>query len=400
MDDRLAHDLGERLRFYRLAARKTQPVVAGLAGITADYLYQIERGKKVPTLQVAMALARVLRIPIGALVGDAGSSAMIEQPPAALGLALHRAMVIPAGDGDEPIPPIDLRRQVSEAWRVWQTCPNRYTRVATVLPDLVREVEARLHAEPTVVDYRSAADLYGLVRTVAKRSGRVDAAAIAADRSYRAAEAAADPVRIGAARWNLAHAALAEDQPDLAEDIAVTAAESVRPTTGADAAAIHGSLMLVAAVAAARRGDPWAGRDRIRLTAPVARQTGERNVLWTAFGPTNVAMHLVSVEAEAGEALEAAHVAAKVSYMRSPSIERRVAFLLDEARSEQMRRDYRAVFALLSTAAQEAPEDVARRPRGRELLRSVIQHAGRSTAADAVQLANRLGVSPDASPGG
>jgi DNA-binding XRE family transcriptional regulator len=36
--------IGERLRFYRQAKGKTQAVVAGLAGVTEDYLSQIERG--------------------------------------------------------------------------------------------------------------------------------------------------------------------------------------------------------------------------------------------------------------------------------------------------------------------------------------------------------------------
>jgi transcriptional regulator with XRE-family HTH domain len=41
--------IGERLRFYRQAKGKTQAVVAGLAGVTEDYLSQIERGLKTPT---------------------------------------------------------------------------------------------------------------------------------------------------------------------------------------------------------------------------------------------------------------------------------------------------------------------------------------------------------------
>jgi DNA-binding XRE family transcriptional regulator len=44
--------VGERLRFYRQARGKTQAVVAGLAGVTEDYLSQIERGLKTPTLSL------------------------------------------------------------------------------------------------------------------------------------------------------------------------------------------------------------------------------------------------------------------------------------------------------------------------------------------------------------
>ena len=44
MAEHLAQEVGDRVRFHRLATKKTQTVVAGLAGITTDYLYQIERG--------------------------------------------------------------------------------------------------------------------------------------------------------------------------------------------------------------------------------------------------------------------------------------------------------------------------------------------------------------------
>jgi len=54
MDDELAQAFGERARFARQSNRQTQAVVAGLTGITPDYLYQIERGKKLPALPIAM----------------------------------------------------------------------------------------------------------------------------------------------------------------------------------------------------------------------------------------------------------------------------------------------------------------------------------------------------------
>jgi len=44
MGDRLAQVTGERVRSLRLRHGKSQTVVAGLAGISTDYLYEIERG--------------------------------------------------------------------------------------------------------------------------------------------------------------------------------------------------------------------------------------------------------------------------------------------------------------------------------------------------------------------
>ena len=60
-----------------------------------------------------------------------------------------------------------------------------------------------------------------------------------------------------------------------------------------------GALWLVSAVAAVRNNDPWTARDRLREKAmPAARVTGDTNVMWTVFGPTNVGLHAVSVEME------------------------------------------------------------------------------------------------------
>ena len=57
MDEQLARAIGERVRARRTAGRRKKTVVAGLAGITADYLYQIERGMKLPTVAVLTKLA-------------------------------------------------------------------------------------------------------------------------------------------------------------------------------------------------------------------------------------------------------------------------------------------------------------------------------------------------------
>jgi hypothetical protein len=75
----------------------------------------------------------------------------------------------------------------------------------------------------------------------------------------------------------------------------------------------------------------------------------ERNTCWTAFGPTNVAMYAVSVEVESGEAVGGLRLAEKIDHDQSPSIERRVAFLLDQAKGYGQRRDYASALLLLNT---------------------------------------------------
>lgn len=83
---------------------------------------------------------------------------------------------------------------------------------------------------------------------------------------------------------------LATNEADVAEEVAIRAAEALAPESerDLDGAALSGALWLVAAIAAARHGDAWTARDRLREHArPVAARTGEGNVFWTVFGPTN-----------------------------------------------------------------------------------------------------------------
>jgi hypothetical protein len=242
---------------------------------------------------------------------------------------------------------------------------------------------------------RCAVDLYGLVRTVTKRVGRVDLSLLVADRAMRAAEDADDPRRLAAARWNLAHVLLAEHQAEGGEAVAMQAAGDLAPLVQAgdlDATALTGALILLGAVASVRQGQVWTARERVRAAVPLATRTGERNVFWTAFGPVNIAMYAVSIEVEAGETAEALRLAERIDHDHSPSIERRVAFLLGQAKGHVQRQDYGSALVLLQTASNEAPEDVTHRPTAHQLVNTVIHRARRGVATEAARLATRAGL--------
>lgn len=397
MDD-LARALGERVRWARQANRQTQAVVAGLSGITADYLYQIERGKKLPAVPVLVQLARVLKVPLAELLGEASPSASGRSPLTA-GEAIHRALTLPAEDEVRPTL-ADLGSEVRAAWDTWQSSPERYSLLDEQLPPLISATERLVRGvmadEGHSIERRhaQAADLYGLVRTVTKRLGRADLALLAADRGIRAAEAAGDPVRLAAARWNLAQALLAENQPSWAEAVALHGAEAIDRYTSdnLDALALQGSLRLLAAVACVRLGDTWTARDRVREVVPMARRTGERNTCWTVFGPTNVAMYAVSVEMEAGDAGEGLRLAEKISPAPELSIERRVAFQLEQARGYTQRQDFGGALVMLQVLSIEAPEDLQYRPAARAALSTVVRRARGGVSRQAARLASRVGM--------
>ncbi|WP_328657535.1 helix-turn-helix domain-containing protein [Streptomyces sp. NBC_00334] len=392
--------IGDRIRHYRGGRR--QDAVAGLIGITPDYLSQIERGLKIPSLPILYALAQELGVPTAALLS--------EQPPAeedaadTAEAAVGRALL---GYGPalsaQPVGAGELRDRVEGAWQSWQTDGDRFTQAAEALPALVADVEHAARAARAGTDaaerravLRAAADLYCLLRSYHRRTGRIDLATLAADRAMRAAEDADDPLRIAAAQWNLGHVLLAASQPAEAEDLALHAAEQVAAARLPDVerAAMGGALQLVAVVGAARRRRWWEARHRLtEYAAPAARKVPDSsNIGWTVFGPTNLALHALSIDMEAGDTSEALHTADAIDTGGLPSLEREFTFGLEVAACHSQRRDDAATLLSLIDLESVAPEDLARNPTARRLMLTVIRRARATQARQAERLAERIGL--------
>lgn len=396
--------IGANVRHYRNARRKSQVAVAGLAGIEPDYLGQIERGDRTPTIKVLHRIARALDIPTSALLGEAQAVRDAAGHPAVD--AVYRAMTVPAQvrEGGS-LEAGALRARVGRAWALWQGSKTRYSDVAAVLPQLIADVESAIGARRAPGEAgerreraRVAADLYFLARTYCKRVGRVDLSLLAADRSLRYARDADDMLRVAAAQWNLGHALLADGAPEHALAVAEAAADDVdalaQQTEDMQAIALYGALQLVAVTAASRLdGQAWAARDRLREHAlPAARRAGSGNVLWTAFSELNVELHAFNLELEDGQSAEALRIADRLDASVSPSIERRLTFLLDLARACDQRRDDAAVLLYLLEAEREAPEDLRFNTLARDLVGSLARRARPTLAPQVSVLAARIGM--------
>nr|WP_052477772.1 helix-turn-helix transcriptional regulator [Kibdelosporangium sp. MJ126-NF4]CEL13910.1 Putative transcriptional regulator [Kibdelosporangium sp. MJ126-NF4]CTQ88278.1 Putative transcriptional regulator [Kibdelosporangium sp. MJ126-NF4] len=161
------------MRFYRTAARQTKTVTAGLAGITPDYLYQVERGTKLPTISVLLHLARAIGIPINKLLDDQPEP---DKTPAkaSAGNAIYQALTGPVAASLTPPALPELRNRITAAWQTWQTSPQRYSKITTQLPGLITDTTLAVRSAETDerrIAHGYSADLYGVVRTVAKRIG-------------------------------------------------------------------------------------------------------------------------------------------------------------------------------------------------------------------------------------
>lgn len=372
--------VGERVKYYRRKkGNRTQAAIAGLCGITERYLQQIEAGQKVPSADVLARLAAELGVPLAALLTDDG----VEESSVPLTAAPAVARALMGYDrprSSAPASPSELRERVEQAWRTWQSSKDRFTAAALVLPDLIGDIEHAVRVHRTGTDaqarrevLRVAADLYGLLRSYCRRAGRLDLSLMVADRAIRAAEDADDPVRIATAQWNLGHVLLSHSEPgavEEAKEVALRAVEQLQqaPVT-VEAKAVEGALELVAVVSDARRRHWWEARDRLeQRAAPLAEQVREGNVQWTVFGPTNVAMHAMSIEMLAGEASEGLRVADRIDTHGLPSRERQFTFGLELARCHDLRREDAAVLVHLLDLEDIAPEDLARSALARNMI--------------------------------
>ncbi|WP_328380749.1 helix-turn-helix domain-containing protein (plasmid) [Streptomyces sp. NBC_00440] len=391
--------IGERIRHHRLRQGRTQAVVAGLCGITEDYLSQVERGRKTPSSEVLARLAVQFGVTAGALLGDPVED--VPLAPATPGADVVRALLgQQPSAGPAPTTAVTLRERVENIWRIWQTSPTRFTDAELLLPDLITDVETAVRASRHTTEsgerrvlLRISADLYGLLRSYCRRAGRLDLALMVADRALRAAEDADDPLRIAAAQWNLGHVLLSQPGDEhAARDTALRAAEALqRELQGPEAVAVQGALELVAVVAEARTRRAWAARDRLaNRVAPLAKQAGEGNTMWTVFGPVNAELHAVSVEMLDGNAVEGLRLADKVDTDQLPSRERRMTFGLEVARCYALRREDAAVLVHLLELEVLAPEDLQRSPLARELVISLVQRSRPTYRKQATALAERL----------
>jgi hypothetical protein len=246
--------------------------------------------------------------------------------------------------------------------------------VLAVLPRLIAGLDAE---QPALV-----AAGYTVVAKTLIKIGATDLALIAADRAWTAARRTGDSADVGMAVYQVVCGLLPTPRRLLAEELAVATAAEIGNGTGPDVWTVSGALWLLTAVAAARRGDATAAAARLdQADRLAAGQDG--NHRWTAFGPTNVAVHRVSVAIELGDAPAALAAAGAVDLDRlSEGLRsRRVQVQLDVAWAQaQRRRDADALVALLEVE-RAAPQVTRRNAVARDTIRQLLARARGTTGA-------------------
>ena len=392
---------GQLIRLYRIDRKKSTVNVATHAGITARYLEMIEAGTKTPSLPVLRKIAKVLGVRTSALIGEAPSEDHEGQVNPRLAEIERALFTYPSFvlSGREVEPELsDAAARIEAAGDAWFTSSDAYTEVLSVLADLIVDTERLVHESGRSPESCTQAyKLYRLARGVLKHAGRIDLGTMLADRTMRYAEESEDPLTIAAATWTVGQAILSDDMPHGALDVAMMGAEKLEPLLPdgtPELFSIYGALIQCSAIAATRNGDPYRARELLRGPASKAAQrVGDgKNYHHMFFGPTNVGIHTVAVEVEAGDISDAVRLADTVDINKVASLERRCAFLYHVARAYDHKGNDTAVLVHLKMAEKLRPQDFLYKRDVRSMVSTLAKRARPSYAAEVREFASRIGL--------
>ncbi|MFC5137232.1 helix-turn-helix domain-containing protein [Actinomycetospora rhizophila] len=397
-----ADSIGKRIATYRRRRGLSQAALAGLLGRSESWLSQVERGiRSVDRMSVLLDLSRLLNIEVQALTGTAWQLAP-NGGPRAEGLGEIRSVLTRYAnlvEDDVPAPTAtSLRAVASDLHQEYQAA--KYASVIRELPMLIGQADSALLG--ATGDDREAAlsyvEAYVVASKLLTKLGVGDLGAVTADRAAMAAGRTDSHVAQGMAIYQVVTALLRSDQVDQADQLAMRMAEQLVPRVRSDDPAlvsVAGALWLIASVIAARRAEKWEAERRLDRAEMLAGMLGhDANYAWTAFGPTNVAIHRVSVAAELGDPAAALDAAAAVDLDRLPEglASRRAQVNLDLAWAQaQRKRDAEATLNLLE-AESAASEAVAHNVMAREVMREMLARSKRGHGSALQALATRAGV--------
>ncbi|MGI5201603.1 helix-turn-helix domain-containing protein [Spirillospora sp. CA-108201] len=343
------------------------------------------RRRELLTSAAGLAAASALGLP------PAARAARKTDPTTKLEALLYRHV----GDA-EPVPLAALRTGTNRARGLFQAA--RYDQLSAELPRLIAAATAtcdhsdgqeRLAADALL------ADAYILASGFMVKLNDDQLAWATADRATQAAKASGDQLILADARRSVATAMRRTGRPDRARALLITAADDITPGHGAapEQLSMYGTLLQVAAYTAAVDGDRAEAGELITAAHAAAARLGyDANHRHTAFGPTNVALHQVSIAQVLGDNGAAIAHAKALNPAAIPTAERRGRYWIDVARAWHQWGKPEACYRSLLAAERAAPAEVRYRPPVRRMTAELLRADRRGALPGLRAFAARVGV--------
>lgn len=308
--------IGDRLRLLRRERGLSQEDLARRSGLSRDLIAKLEQNRRTSCrITSLMRLANALDVELTELTGkrerlgterDGGSV-----------LALRDTLLSPSllpglpgmdlDDAGQPTPLPELHEAVDRAWtKYWA---GDFGPLVATVPGLITEIRlTRRSVGPATAVALSQA--YQLASALMEHFGKMDLAALAAERAVVAAAEGEDELQWAMVQRTYGWVLLNQGRPGEAENLAVRVASMIEPSFSAPAVrvAVWGSI-LIGALWAAVDADKDVSDYITMIAAGAERLGGHIATCQTTFGSSRAAMHIVHAHAvlrEPGKALEAA----------------------------------------------------------------------------------------------
>ncbi|TCJ31250.1 XRE family transcriptional regulator [Nocardioides jejuensis] len=393
--------LGRRIAWYRQRRGMSQEVLAGMLGRTVSWLSKLENDDiTLDRLSVLRAVAECLDIALGDLLAEPSlmewttDSGQRTVPALREVLMDYRILLGTTSAVADPTDLQQLKTDVDEVWSAYQDA--RFGFVVAALVRLIpraRAAVATYAGDERAIAAGRLALAYQVAASTLTKLGEVDLAWTASERGIAMAHESGNPVVIGSLLRSITHSLLSTGQYVDAVRITNDAADFFEPhlhRPSSTMLSVYGTALLAGAMASARAGDRETTRDFLNAASDAARRLGrDENKLWTAFGPTNVAIHRVSTAMELGDVPVALKLGPDLD-TRSVPIERRARHSLEVARALTTagRRD--EALATVLDAEYRAPEQVRYHFLTRYLVQTWMRSVKGKPSLDLAQLATRL----------
>jgi hypothetical protein len=290
-----------------------------------------------------------------------------------------------------------LATAANDARRQYQAC--RYSDLVPRLSGLLGRLGAAcqlLDGDDQLRAFTLSADAHHVAAGLLLKLDDRGLAAVAADRSMRAALASQDPVTVGASARALTHTLMNGGHLAAAVTTASSQAQRLDHDITAhtpESLSVYGSLLLRGAIAAAQRDQRDTAYGLLTEADAAAQRLGvDGNLRWTAFGPVNARQHRVNIAVTLGDAGTAVDVARGIDLRAITVTERKASLLIDTARAFLQWGRHEKAYIALRAAEEVAPEEVTGRPSVHRLIRDLITTAPPSTRRDAEQFATQIGI--------
>lgn len=396
--------IGARLHELRRGVF-TQHDLAAAADISVDVIRKLEQGRRQTASIATLArLARVLGVELADLLRPARLACATDDDQGLVGAIRDVLTGVDdlLGELDDVDAPdlTELARTVTYAWGAFYS--GRYGTLAALLPRLLADAQAAVHAAPSA-DSARAADLAAQIHQITAgtlvRFDAVDLGHVAAREALRLSALGSDPLRAASARYIFGHVLIREGRFIDAERVAVATAEQLQPTGQVSTAqlSIYGGLLLRGATAAARQRRAGAAADLLAEATTVAQRTGvDRVDVDVIFGPSNLIMQSADCAIVAEDYIGAAAVARKMPPSPAMPLMSKSRHLADVAHAELRLGHPQAAESVLLTMERAAPEWTAQH-RLPCLLVAELMDQGRPSVR-LRELARRLNVARRAEP--